>query len=206
MDPGNKYYAWTINFSRLYATPLLTYKSAPGAAGTTLVPGIATGLGQVSPDGLTWTYHIKQGLKYEDGSAVTAEDVKYAVERTYDRAVLANGPSYFPNLLADPKYPGPYKDPKGDLTSVTIPDPYTIQFHLLAPFPDFDYVVGGVRADRPGAEGQGHRSEVRAAPDVDRPLHVPELPAEQAGRAGPEPELDPERGHRGQAARQQGRR
>jgi peptide/nickel transport system substrate-binding protein len=162
MDPGNEYYAWTINFSRLYATPLLTFKSAPGAAGTTLVPGIATGLGQVSPDGLTWTYHIKQGLKYEDGSAVTAKDVKYAVERTYDRGVLANGPSYFPNLLADPKYPGPYKDPKGDLTSVTVPDPYTIQFHLLAPFPDFDYVVGGFgqTAPVPQAKDTGAKYEL----------------------------------------------
>jgi peptide/nickel transport system substrate-binding protein len=162
MDPGNEYYAWTINFSRLYATPLLTYKSATGAAGTTMVPGIATGLGQVSPDGLTWTYHIKKGLKYEDGSPVVAADVKYAVERTYDRGVLPNGPSYFPNLLADPKYPGPYKDPKGTLTSVTTPDPYTIQFHLQAPFPDFDYVVGafGQTAPVPEAKDTGAKYEL----------------------------------------------
>jgi peptide/nickel transport system substrate-binding protein len=157
MDPGNEYYAWTINFSRLYATPLLTYKSATGGAGGTMVPGIATGLGQVSPDGLTWTYHIKHGLKYEDGSLITSADVKYAVERTYDRGVLANGPSYFPNLLADPSYKGPYKDPNGNLTSVTTPDPYTIQFHLQAPFPDFDYVVGafGQTAPVPKAKDTG---------------------------------------------------
>jgi peptide/nickel transport system substrate-binding protein len=140
-DPGNTYYAWTFNFSRLYASTLVTYKSAPGAAGNTLVPGIATSLGQVSDKGLVWTYHIKKGLKFEDGSPVTAQDVKYAVERTYDRSVLPNGPDYFPNLLADPKYPGPYKDKTGDLTSVTTPDPYTIQFHLVSPFPDFDYVA-----------------------------------------------------------------
>ena len=162
LDGGNEYYAWTLNFNRLYETPLLTYKSAPGGAGTTMVPGIATALGQVSPDGLTWTYHIKQGLKYEDGSAVTAGDVKYAVERTYDRGVLPNGPSYFPSLLADPTYKGPYKDPKGDLTSVTVPDPYTIQFHLQAPFPDFDYVVGafGQTAPVPKAKDTGAKYEL----------------------------------------------
>jgi peptide/nickel transport system substrate-binding protein len=162
LDPGNEYYAWTINFSRLYATPLLTFKSAPGAAGTTMVPGVATGLGQVSADGLTWTYHIKQGLKYEDGSPVVAADVKYAVERTYDRGVLANGPSYFPTLLADPTYKGPYKDPKGDLTSVTTPDANTIQFHLLKPFPDFDYVVGGFgqTAPVPRAKDTGSKYEL----------------------------------------------
>ena len=140
-DGGNEYYAWTLNMSRLWATPLTTYKSCPGACGNTIVPGIATGLGQVSANGLVWTYHIQKGLKFEDGTPITSADVKYAVERTFDRGVLPAGPTYFQVLLADSKYPGPYKDPKGDLTSVTTPDPYTIQFHLVSPFPDFDYVV-----------------------------------------------------------------
>jgi peptide/nickel transport system substrate-binding protein len=140
-DAGNTYYAWTFDMTRLWATPLITYKSCPGACGNTLVPGIATSLGTVSDNGLMWTYHIKQGLKFEDGTPITAADVKYAIERTYDRAVLANGPNYFPNLLADPKYPGPYKDKTGNLTSITTPDQYTIQFHLVSPFADFDYVA-----------------------------------------------------------------
>ena len=109
-DPGNTYYAWTWNITRLWATPLVTYESCPGNCGLQLTPGIATSLGVVSDNGLVWTYHLKQGLKFEDGTPVTSEDVKYAVERTYDRSVLANGPSYFPTLLADPTYPGPYKD------------------------------------------------------------------------------------------------
>jgi peptide/nickel transport system substrate-binding protein len=141
LDPGNTYYAWTWNFSRLYATPLMTYKSAPGAAGNTLVPGLATAPGQQSADGLTWTYHIKSGLKFSDGEPITSADIKYAIERTYDRSVLENGPNYFQTLLADPKYPGPYKDPKGNLTSITTPDATTIVFHLVSPFPDFDYVA-----------------------------------------------------------------
>jgi len=148
-DPGNTYYAWVLDLNRLWSTPLLTYKSCPGACGDTLAPGIATGLGQVSDKGLVWTYHIKQGLKFEDGSPITAADVKYAVERTYDRSVMDNGPTYFEAILADPKYPGPYKDPKGNLTSITTPDAYTIQFHLLAPFPDFDYVVGAFSQTAP---------------------------------------------------------
>jgi peptide/nickel transport system substrate-binding protein len=148
-DPGNTYYAWVLDLNRLWSTPLLTYKSCPGACGDTLAPGIATGLGQVSDKGLVWTYHIKQGLKFEDGSPITAADVKYAVERTYDRSVMDNGPTYFEAILGDPKYPGPYKDPKGNLTSITTPDAYTIQFHLLAPFPDFDYVVGAFSQTAP---------------------------------------------------------
>jgi peptide/nickel transport system substrate-binding protein len=141
LDPGNTYYAWTWNFTRLYATPLMTYKSAPGAAGNTLVPGLATAPGTQSADGLTWTYHIKPGLKFSDGEPITSADVKYAVERTYDRSVLENGPNYFQNILGDPKYPGPYKDKTGNLTSITTPDATTIVFHLVSPFPDFDYVA-----------------------------------------------------------------
>ena len=143
-DPGNTYYDWTWNISRLWATPLVTYKSCPGSCGLQLTPGIATSLGTVSDNGLVWTYHLKQGLKFEDGTPVTSSDVKYAVERTYDRSVLANGPTYFPTLLADPTYPGPYKDRSKNimgLTSVTTPDAYTIQFHLQHPFPDFNYVA-----------------------------------------------------------------
>jgi peptide/nickel transport system substrate-binding protein len=143
-DPGNMYYAWVWNFSRFYATPLLTYQSCPGTCGNTVVPGLASGLGTVSSDGLTWTYHLKQGMKFEDGEPVTSQDVKYAVERTYDRSVMENGPDYFPTLLTDPNYPGPYKDKAKDklgLTSVTTPDNNTIQFHLQKPFPDFNYVM-----------------------------------------------------------------
>jgi peptide/nickel transport system substrate-binding protein len=143
-DPGDTYYDWTWNISRLWATPLVTYKSCPGSCGLGLTPGIATSLGTVSDNGLVWTYHLKQGLKFEDGTPVTSEDVKYAVERTYDRSVLPNGPTYFPVLLADPTYPGPYKDRSKNimgLTSVTTPDAYTIQFHLQHPFPDFNYVA-----------------------------------------------------------------
>ena len=47
-DPGNTYYAWVLNLNRLWATPLLTYKSCTGGCGDTLVPGTATSLGQVS--------------------------------------------------------------------------------------------------------------------------------------------------------------
>jgi peptide/nickel transport system substrate-binding protein len=142
-DPGNTYYAWVLNFNRLYATPLVMFKSCPGSCGDQIVPGLATSLGQVSDNGLTWTYHLKQGVTYQDGTPVTSADVKYAVERTFDRSVLANGPSYYPVLLkGGANYPGPYKDKsKAGLSSITTPDKYTIQFHLASPYPDFNYVV-----------------------------------------------------------------
>ena len=143
-DTGNTYYAFMWNTVRLYSRALVTYKSVPGPAGNTITPDLATSLGQVSSNGLTWTYHLKPNIKFEDGTTVTSKDVKYAVERTYAKDVLPNGPSYFKLLLKDPNYPGPYKDKtpgKMGLTSITTPDASTIVFHLAKPFSEFDYVV-----------------------------------------------------------------
>jgi len=143
-DPGNTYHAEIWNILRLYGRALVTYKSAPGAAGLQLVPDLATSLGEVSDNGLTWTYHLKPGIRYESGATVTSQDVKYAIERSYARYLLPNGPGYFTVLLKDPGYPGPYQDRapgKLGLTSVDTPDPATIVFHLQRPFSDFDYVT-----------------------------------------------------------------
>lgn len=143
-DPGNTYVDYMWNFVRLYGRTLVTYRSVPGAAGLQLVPDLATSLGQVSDHGLTWTYHLKPDIKFEDGSTVTSQDVKYAIERSYAKAVLPNGPLYFQALLQDRTYPGPYKDTtpgRLGLTSVQTPNPTTIVFHLRQPFADFDYVA-----------------------------------------------------------------
>jgi peptide/nickel transport system substrate-binding protein len=37
-DPGNTYYAFMWNFSRLYTMPLMTYKSCPGKCGLAWSP------------------------------------------------------------------------------------------------------------------------------------------------------------------------
>jgi peptide/nickel transport system substrate-binding protein len=145
-DPGNTYYAADWDFARFYSTALMTFKNCPGACGKTLVPALATAPGVASDNGLTWTYHIKSGVKYQDGTPVTTKDVKYAIERTFDRGVMANGPNYFTNLLGGnaASYPGPFKDRAKNLmglTAIGTPDPTTIVFHLKAPFSDMDYLL-----------------------------------------------------------------
>jgi peptide/nickel transport system substrate-binding protein len=145
-DPGNTYYAFNFDFTRLYATPLTTYKSCPGSCGLQVVPALATALGTPADGNRTWTYHLKPNVKFEDGTTVTSSDVKYAVERTFDRSVLPNGPSYFASLLAGNagSYPGPFRDRSRNLmglTAISTPDPATIVFHLKQPFADFNYLA-----------------------------------------------------------------
>ena len=145
-DPGNTYYAADWDFARFYSTALMGFKNCPGACGKTLIPVLATAPGVASDNGLTWTYHIKSGVKFQDGTPVTTADVKYAIERTFDRGVMANGPNYFTNLLGGnaATYPGPFKDRAKNLmglTAISTPDPTTIVFHLKAPFSDMDYLL-----------------------------------------------------------------
>lgn len=144
LDPGNTYYGWVQNFSRLYARSLVTFKPAAGKDSLTVVPDLATGLGKASADAKTWTYTLRKGVKFEDGSEITSQDVKYAVERSnFAPEALSNGPTYFKAYLdGGDKYKGPYKDKSAEgLKSIETPDKYTIVFHLKKPFADMDYLA-----------------------------------------------------------------
>ncbi|MEU1123249.1 ABC transporter substrate-binding protein [Streptomyces sp. NPDC005899] len=144
LDPGNTYYGWVQNFSRLYARALVTFKPAAGDEGLEVVPDLATGLGKASADAKTWTYTLRKGVKFEDGTEITSKDVKYAVERSnFAPEALSNGPKYFNAYLeGGDAYKGPYKDksPEG-LKSIETPDAYTIVFKLNKPFADMDYLA-----------------------------------------------------------------
>ncbi len=142
IDPGNTYYAYSWDIIRLYGRSLLSWKQAPGSQGLTLVPDLATDLGTVSSDGLTWTYHLRQGATYQDGTEIKASDVKYAVERSnWGQDTLKNGPAYFKQVLEDKtSYQGPYLDKnKADgVSGITADDGSgTLTFHLTKKFSDF---------------------------------------------------------------------
>jgi peptide/nickel transport system substrate-binding protein len=142
MDSGNTYYAYSWDFIRTYGRSLVTWKQAPGTSGLQLVPDLATDTGTVSADGLTWTYHLRSGATYEDGSEIKASDVKYAIERSnYGQDTLKNGPAYFTQVLQDStSYKGPYLDKnKSDGVSGIVADDATgtITFHLTQKFADF---------------------------------------------------------------------
>ncbi len=141
VDTGDTYYALSWNLSRLYSRSLLMFDPTPGADGNKLVPDLATSLGVPTDGGKTWTYHIKQGVKFSDGTDVTSADVKYGVLRSLDKSVLVNGPTYFNDYLNLPAgYTGPYKQPNVNTDqAISTPDKYTIVFHLNKPFGEFDY-------------------------------------------------------------------
>jgi peptide/nickel transport system substrate-binding protein len=159
-DPGNTYYAFGNDFIRVYSRMLMTYASKPGVEGNKAVPDLAEAPGVPSDGNKTWTYKLKKGIKYEDGSEVKAADIKYAVARTFDRGVLGKGPAYFPQLLDAAGYKGPFKDKNLDhFKAIQTPDDYTIIFKLKNPFAEFNELVmfSGQTAPVPQAKDKGTR-------------------------------------------------
>jgi peptide/nickel transport system substrate-binding protein len=139
VDPGDTYYGLSWNFLRNYARTLTVFKAT--AEGIKLVPDMATTLGVPTDGAKTWTYKLRDGLKYEDGTPITSKDVKYGVARQLDKDTFVNGPTYFNDFLKDvPKGYSVYKDKNLDnLKSIETPDDKTIIFHLNKAFSGFDY-------------------------------------------------------------------
>ena len=81
LDPALSY---TVNGWEpmwLVYTPPVTYARAEGEAGTELIPGVAEELPEASEDGRTYTFTIREGLEYSDGTPVKASDFEHTIKR-----------------------------------------------------------------------------------------------------------------------------
>ena len=143
-DPVRAYYAWVWNFMKgYYVRSLLTNEAKPGDAGLKLVGDLATDLPKIEDGGKKYTFTLKDGVKFEDGSPITSKDVKYGIERVFAQDVLSGGPTYLIDVLDQgQKYEGPYKNTSAEgLKSVQTPDDKTIVFTLKDPLSDFAYLL-----------------------------------------------------------------
>jgi peptide/nickel transport system substrate-binding protein len=160
LDPQRAYYAAVWDFERFYTRTLLSFDAAPGKDGLKLVPDLASAQPQISADGKTYTFKLKNGVKFEDGTPITSKDIKYGIERIWAQDVISGGPTYLKNVLDQGQnYPGPYKDTdpnKLGLKSVQTPDDTTIVFSLATPTSDFPYFLAmGSGAPVPQAKDTG---------------------------------------------------
>ena len=145
LDPQRSYLPGVWNLMRLYVRTLVTYSPEPGRTDE-LVPDLATDLGTTPDGGKTWTFTLREGVRFEDGRPITSRDVKYGIERSFASEVVVGGPTYVVDLLddrADP-YAGPYQDEtpgRLGLGAIATPDDRTIVFTLTTPTPDFPFVM-----------------------------------------------------------------
>ncbi|HEV8222663.1 MAG TPA: ABC transporter substrate-binding protein [Streptosporangiaceae bacterium] len=109
-DPATEYSDGIIAMSNMYET-LTRYDPATHKVG----PLLATSWSS-SKNGLTWTFHLRQGVKFHTGRPMTAQAAKAAIERTIK---LAGGAAYVWDAVK----------------SISTPDTGTLVFHLKYPSP-----------------------------------------------------------------------
>ena len=137
MDPTDIYYVDSNEISKLTFRALTQFDMRNGKP--VLVPDLAEDLGTVSADGLTWTFKLKKGIKYHDGTEVKAEDYAYAIKRSFAHDLFANGPTYQLDYFKDgDTYKGPWAS--GDTyAGVETPDNNTLVIHLRTQFGDLPF-------------------------------------------------------------------
>ncbi len=139
LDPVRGFDGGVNNFYRLVYRTLTTPAPGNSEDPSAVVPDLATDLGTPSEDGLSWTFTLKEGVRFEDGTPITSADVKFGVSRAWDPE-LGIGSPYARQVIDAPEgYEGPYRS--GPLETIETPDERTIVFHLKEPFPEFGAVV-----------------------------------------------------------------
>ncbi len=139
LDPTQAYNPDTISIlSGLVTRSLTQYVYDPQQKTMVLVPDIATDLGTPNSDFTEWTYTIREGVKYENGTDVTAEDVAFGIKRSFDRKDFKLGPTYSNDFfLEGDTYTGPYTSGT-DYPGISV-EGNTLTLKMERPFADMPY-------------------------------------------------------------------
>ena len=116
-----------------------------------VVPGLAEKY-EISDDQLTWTFHLRDGLKWSDGSALTADDFVYSWQRLVDPSVAAPYAQTvlgmvegYDDAIGRPDADGNTTvDPDPTKLKVEAPDEKTLIVHMAKPTPYFDKLAAFV--------------------------------------------------------------
>jgi ABC-type transport system substrate-binding protein len=84
--------AWQLEYST--CAKLLDYPPDAGYRGTRLVPEVSESLPAVSRDRLTYTFHLRPGWRFSDGTAVTAASFARALERARSAELVSPADTY----------------------------------------------------------------------------------------------------------------
>ncbi|WP_085209951.1 ABC transporter substrate-binding protein [Streptomyces sp. Amel2xC10] len=139
MDPGQIYVSDAGQFSNLIHRGLTDYQE-DDKGNLTVVGDVATDSGTTTDGGKTWKYTLKDGIKDEDGHAITSADVRHSIERLYSK-VIFDGPTFVQSWLSGSDYrkalpDGPYKGKHLPDSVLETPDAKTVIFKFDTPRPD----------------------------------------------------------------------
>jgi YVTN family beta-propeller protein len=127
-------YDWrTYQITSLAYDGLVTYRRVGGPAGAAVVGALATNAPEPSPDGRTYVFTLRPGLRYSDGSAVRPEDFRASMERTLRVGRLI--PDFYEGIVGAPRCTHRRCDLSAGIE--TDASTRTITVHLRRPDADF---------------------------------------------------------------------
>ncbi|WP_336067394.1 ABC transporter substrate-binding protein [Nitratireductor rhodophyticola] len=104
---------------------------------TELRPEIAESY-EISEDGTVFTFKLRDGVKFHNGRDLTAEDVKYSIERTVNPKTQSPGAGFFGSIKGFEEASSGNAD---GLSGITVVDDHTIKFELSRPDATFLHVL-----------------------------------------------------------------
>src|SRR6266545_355805 len=137
IDPAKAYEGTLWNLLSVTNDGLVGFKRAGGGAGTQLVPDLATSVPTPTEGGKTYTFHLRKGIRFSNGSIIKASDVRSTFERLFKGGTAR--PDYYALIRGGSAC---IKNPKTcDLSDgiVTDDETGTVAFHLTAPHAEFLY-------------------------------------------------------------------
>ncbi|MDW4908868.1 ABC transporter substrate-binding protein [Streptomyces sp. ADMS] len=139
LDPGQIYVSDAGQVANLLYRGLTNFEE-DGKGNVSVVGDLATDSGTSSDGGKTWTYTLKDGVKDQNGNAITSADIRHSIERTYAEFIF-DGPTYLQTWLSGAKYREALPD--GGFGSKHLPDSVletpdakTVVFHFDTARPD----------------------------------------------------------------------
>lgn len=105
---------------------------------TDLRPGLAESY-EVSEDGTVFTFTLREGVTFHNGREMTAEDVKYSLDRVTLPATQSPGAGFFASIVGFDEISSGAAE---TLAGVEVIDPLTVQITLSRPDATFLHVMG----------------------------------------------------------------
>jgi peptide/nickel transport system substrate-binding protein len=194
LDPARIYVNNNQSLAEMVERQLTTYIEKDGKI--TLVGDLATNTGVTNDGGKTWTFTLRDGIKFQDGTPVKASDIKYGVERGFD-AAYTEGPTYIYDWLAGKKgdfrkfYAGPYKGAQLPDTSLKADDAAkTITFYFDTPRPDMPFAAG-LTTTSPVEKAKDTKEKYDLMPQAEGPYMISEHKVDKSLTLVRNPNWDP---------------